>query len=204
MRLSKPFLTVLLIAFAAPSLAGPPTSRIPPGANPVPPIATTANEPERPELYIDLLALMSGKCPTLKIAGRNFGCKVVAFAHSEKGRVNFAVALDDPSDDAHVISFSGENGKRADDNSYELPIDRMLLNSKDRPKVDGLPVPSEESSTGVCRQFGNFAAKQVSSITCSATDSQGKKYELLFQSDGSPVSVRRVRQSAPTIQDPFK
>ena len=204
MRLSKLFLTVALTAFAVPSIAGPSNSRVPGARPPALPVTPVANETERQELYIDLLALMSGKCPTLRIAGRDFACKVVAFAHSEKGRVNFAVALDDPSDDSHVISFSGENGKRSNDNSYELPIDRMLLNSKDRPKVDGLPVPSEETSTGVCRQFGNFAAKQVSSITCSATDSQGKKYELLFQSDGSPVSVRRVRQSAPTIQDPFK
>jgi hypothetical protein len=103
-----------------------------------------------------------------------------------------------------VISFSGENGKRADDNSYDLPIDRMLLNSKDRPRVDGLPVPAQESSTGSCRQTGNFAARKVSSVTCSATDANGRKYELAFESDGRPVSVRRVRQSAPTIQDPFR
>ncbi len=102
------------------------------------------------------------------------------------------------------MSFSGENGKRADDNSYELPIDRMLLNSKDRPKVDGLQVPAEQTSTGTCRQTGNFAAKKVNDVTCSATDNEGRKYELLFVSDGKPVSVRRIRQSAPSIQDPFK
>ncbi len=205
MRLSQPILVLALIACAGPTLAGPSTSRMPSGDKPpTVPARPVADDTGRPELYIDLLALMSGKCPTLKIAGRDFACKAVAYAHSEKGRVNFAVAIDDPSDDSHVISFSGENGVRSNDNSYELPVDRMLLNSKDRPRVDGLPVPSEEASTGVCRQFGNFAARQVSSITCSATDSSGKKYELLFQSDGSPISVRRVRQSAPTIQDPFK
>src|SRR4051794_29093752 len=154
--------------------------------------------------FIDLLALMSGRCKTLKVDGRSFGCKTVAYSHGDKGRVNFAVAVDDPADESHVVSFSGENGKRADDNSYELPIDCMLLNSKHRPKVDGLPVPAEQSSTGVCRQTGNFAAKQVSDVTCSAIDSEGRKYELLFVSDGKPVSVRRIRQSAPSIQDPFK
>ncbi|AWM03655.2 hypothetical protein [Bradyrhizobium amphicarpaeae] len=154
--------------------------------------------------YIDLLALMSGHCKTFKVAGRTFGCKTVAYAHGDKGRVNFSVAVDDPADHSHVVSFSGENGKRADDNSYELPIDRMLLNSKDRPKVDGLPVPAEQSSTGLCRQTGNFAVKKVNDVTCSATDSEGRKYELLFVSDGTPVSVRRIRQSAPSIQDPFK
>ena len=162
------------------------------------------NPPAQQTAFIDLLALMSGHCKTLKVAGRTLACKTVAYAHGDKGRVNFAVAVDDPSDHSHVVSFSGENGKRADDNSYELPIDRMLLNSKDRPKVDGLPVPAEQASTGVCRQTGNFAARKVNDVTCSATDNEGRRYELLFVSDGTPVSVRRIRQSSPSIQDPFK
>ncbi|UVO40438.1 hypothetical protein KUL72_14085 [Bradyrhizobium arachidis] len=152
----------------------------------------------------DILALMSGKCTTLKIAGQDYACKAVAYAHTESGRVSFAVALEDPADDSHVVSFSGENGKRFDDNSYELPVDRMLLNSRHRPKVHGLPVPAEEASTGVCRQFGNFAARKVSNVTCTAIDSRGQRYELLFVSDGTPIGVRRVRQSAPSINDPFK
>lgn len=192
MRLCRPALAATLIALAGPAWAGPGDS------------ASAVNPPAQQNAIIDLLALMSGKCTTLRIAGRDFACKVVAYAHGDKGRVNFAVAVDDPSDENHVVSFSGENGKRADDNSYELPIDRMLLNSKDRPKVDGLPVPAEQASKGVCRQTGNFAARKVSDITCSATDTEGRKYELLFVSDGRPASVRRVRQSAPSIQDPFK
>ena len=88
------------------------------------------------------------------------------------------VALDDPADNTHVISFSGENARREEQNNlYELQIDRMLLSSKDRPKVDGLPVPSVELSDGRCRQFGNLAALQISSISCSATDKSGKKYD---------------------------
>jgi len=35
-------------------------------------------------------------------------------------------------------------------------------------------------------------------------DKNGKKYELYFESDGLPITVRRVRQSEPTIkQHPF-
>ncbi|KAH2823332.1 hypothetical protein KXV85_001720, partial [Aspergillus fumigatus] len=45
--------------------------------------------------------------------------------------------------------------------------------------------------------------RRLNDVTCSATDSMGRKYELLFVSDGKPVSVRRIRQSAPSIQDPF-
>jgi hypothetical protein len=65
-------------------------------------------------------------------------------------------------------------------------------------------VPAEQTSTGVCRQTGNFAARQVNSITCSATDVSGRTYELLFVSDGKPVSVRRVRQATPSNHDPFR
>ena len=192
MRLRRPVLAAILVSCASPCFAE--SSAALPVNNP----------PAQQTSFVDMLALMSGHCKTLKVAGRPFACKTVAFAHDDKGRVNFAVAVDDPSDENHVVSFSGENGKRADDNSYELPIDRMLLNSKDRPRVDGLPVPAEQTSTGTCRQTGNFAARKVNDVTCSATDSEGRKYELLFVSDGAPVSVRRIRQSVPSIQDPFK
>jgi hypothetical protein len=196
MRLCAQILAVAIICFAAPALA----QTLTPPANPSP----EALEQHDPD--IDLYALMSGKCTTLKVAGHNFACKAVGFFHSEKGRVNFAIALDDPADNSHIISFSGENGNRTQANLYELPIDRMLLSSKDRPKADGLPVPSVELSAGFCRQLGNFAARQVDSISCAATDKSGKKYELQFQSDGLPISVRRVRQTRPTIKggDPFE
>ena len=93
------------------------------------------------------------------------------------------------------MTFSGENARKEQDNLYELAIDRMLLKSKDRPKVDGLPAPLVELSTGACKQLGNFATGQVSSISCVATDSNAKKYELQFESDGSPIKVMRLRES---------
>ena len=169
------------------------------------PCAAEPVSPAKLKPDVDLYALMSGRCSTLRIAGRDFACRAVAYFHSEQGRANFTVALDDPRDQSHVISFSGENGQRTQENLYELAIDRMLLNSKDRPKVDGLPTPTVELSNGVCRQIGNFAARHVSSIWCSATDGNGKTYELRFESDGSPITLRRVRLSAPTIrQDPYR
>lgn len=192
MRIHLPAAVAALITFST-------SVNCQPHANEHPRLSAVADT----STFVDLLALMSGDCKTLKIAGRDFGCRTVAYAHGNKGRVYFSVAVDDPSDDKHVVSFSGENGKRADDNSYELPIDRMLLNSKERPKVSGLPAPAEEISTGLCRQTGNFAAKKVKDVTCSAIDSEGRRYELLFVSDGTPVNVRRIRQSAPSIQDPF-
>jgi hypothetical protein len=163
-----------------------------------PPAATVlvSNEAKQEEPDTDILALMSGKCSTLRVAGRDFACRAVAFFHGEQGRANFTIALDDPADDSHIITFSGQNSRREQDNLYELQIDRMLLNSKNRPKVDGLPVPIVEVSAGICKQLGSFATRQVSSISCSATDGNGKKYELQFESDGSPMNVRKIRRSS--------
>ncbi|HLX16626.1 MAG TPA: hypothetical protein VKS24_15650 [Bradyrhizobium sp.] len=160
---------------------------------------TTEPKPQETDTT-DLFALMSGSCSTLKVADRDFACRTVAYAHSIRGRAYFTITLDDPADHHHIISFSGENGRRTDKNLYELPVDRMLLNSKNRPKVDGLPVPVVELSAGICTQLGNFAAGQVSSIACSATDNNGRRYEMHFESDGSPITVRRVRPGPPTIR----
>ena len=148
-----------------------------------------------PVYDVDMYALMSGKCSTVKIAGRDFACKAVAYFHSQQGRADFTVVLDDPADNAHIVSFSGENARREQDNLYELSIDRMLLKSKDRPRVDGLPVPSVELSSGTCKQLGSFVTRQVSSVSCTATDTKGRKYELQFESDGTPMTLRKLRQA---------
>lgn len=154
--------------------------------------ATPARASDEPDTII--FATMSGTCSTLKVAGRDFACRAVAFFQTEEGRANFTVALADPDDDSHIITFSGDNGRRPQANLYELPIDRMLLKSKDRPKADGLPVPFVESTAGLCKQVGNFVTLEVSSISCTATDKNGKKYELHYQSDGAPMSVRRIKR----------
>jgi hypothetical protein len=154
---------------------------------------TPALASDEPDTII--FALMSGKCSTLKVAGRDFACRAVAFFQTEEGRANFTVALDDPSDGSHTITFSGDNGRRPEANLYELPIDRMLLKSKDRPKADGLPIPSVELTAGLCKQVGNFVTLEVSSISCTASDKNGKTYELQYQSDGAPMAVRRIKRT---------
>lgn len=171
-------------------------NQLPPAGN----VDDAADElkPQGPDT--DLFALMTGTCSTLKVAGRDFPCRTVAYAHSVRGRAYFTVALDDPSDQSHIISFSGESSRRTNENLYDLTVDRMLLNSKSHPKADGLPVPMVVKSAGRCVQLGNFASLHVSSVVCSATDKSGKKYELRFESDGSPITVRRVNPSAPTIR----
>ena len=90
-----------------------------------------ATETEHEEPDSDMCALMSGKCTTLKIAGSDFACKAVAYFHSQQGRAHFTIVLDDRRDASHIISFSGENGRRDQDNVHELQVDKMLLNSKD-------------------------------------------------------------------------
>jgi hypothetical protein len=211
MRLCWQIFAAVVLLGATPSIvaerangAGPPRQGEVSEPNPVNPGVRLAEEvandltPQQPDT--DLFALMSGRCSTLRVAGREFACRTVAYAHSSHGRAYFTIALDDPADHNHIISFSGENGRRTEENLYELPVDRMLLNSKHRPKVDGLPVPFVELSAGVCTQLGNFAAGYVSSISCTATDKNGKKYEMRFESDGSPIAVRRVRPGPPTIR----
>jgi hypothetical protein len=207
MRLCRRVLAVAIIFLATPSLAGPfrdsrfmEQARDPEALGR--PVIPVSNETKRQQVDIDLFALMTGKCSRLKIAGRDFACRSVAYFHSEQGRANFTVVLDDPADASHVISFSGENARREQDNTniYELSVDRMLLNSKDRPKVDGLPVPSVELSAGICKQLGIITTGHVSSISCSATDNGGKKYELQFESDGSPITVRKIREEPLTAE----
>jgi hypothetical protein len=149
-----------------------------------------------PVYDVDMYALMSGTCRNVSIAGRSFTCKAVAYFHNQRGRSEFTVVLDDPADTSHIVSFSGESIDRTQDNVFELAVDRMLLKSRDRPRVDGLPVPLVEMSTGACRQVGSFVTRQVSSISCAATDRNGKKYEMSFESDGSPMTMRKLRQTS--------
>jgi hypothetical protein len=187
---------IAVLLLASPSGAEPYGGRFAQHVSGSPPVIAVANEDKRQEPDTDILALPTGKCSTLKIAGRDFACRAVAFFQNEQGRANFVIALDDPADGSHIITFSGDNGRREKDDQYELQIDRMLLNSKDRPKVDGLPVPVVELSTGTCKQLGNLTKTGISSIACSATDRNGKSYELRFESDGSPTTVRRIVRSA--------
>jgi hypothetical protein len=156
--------------------------------------AFASDELQRQQPDTIIFAMMSGKCRTLKVAGRDLPCRAVAFFQTEEGRANFTVAINDPKDDSHIITFSGDNGRRPDANVYELPIDRMLLKSKDRPKADGLPVPAIEPATGLCRQVGDFVTLELTSISCTAVDRNGKNYELQYQSDGTPMAVRRIKR----------
>jgi hypothetical protein len=198
MRLCWQAFAVASIFLSTPSVAGPSDGSRLLEYNPATsarPVIPVADETRRREPDTTVFASMSGKCRTLKIAGRDFACRVVAFYQTEQGRANFTIVLDDPADNTHIVTFSGENGRKDQDDLYELSVDRMLLRSKDRPKVDGLPSPLVESTTGTCKQLGNFAKGQVSSIACIAAGTNGKKYELQFETDGSPIRVMRVRET---------
>ena len=156
--------------------------------------AFASDELQRQEPDTIIFAMMSGKCRTLKVAGRDLPCRAVAFFQTEEGRANFTVAINDPKDDSHIITFSGDNGRRPDANVYELPIAGMLLKPTQRPTADGLPVPSIEPAAGLCKQVGNFVTLELSSISCTAVDRNGKSYELQYASDGTPMAVRRIKR----------
>jgi len=162
--------------------------------------ALVADEAEHQAPDIDMFASMAGKCPVVKVADRDFVCTSVAFFHSPGGRSSFTVPLNDPDDDSHIITFSGDKAKR-DQDVYELTVDRMLLKSKDRPKLDGLPVPSVVLASGSCKQVGNFATQKVSSVACTATDANNVKYEFQFESDGTPIRVMMVRTADPEADE---
>ena len=164
------------------------------------PGALVADDGEHQTPDVDMFASMAGKCPVVKVADRDFVCTSVAFFHSPGGRSSFTVPLNDPDDDSHIVTFSGDKAKR-DQDVYTLTVDRMLLKSKDRPKIDGLPVPSTVLATGDCKQVGNFATQKVSSVACSATDANGVKYEFQFESDGTPIRVMLVRAADPDVDD---
>jgi hypothetical protein len=169
------------------------------------PLAVLASdEVERQEPDAVIFVRMSGKCSTLRIAGQDLKCRAVAFLQNEAGRAKYIVAIDDPDDASHVISFSGDNGRRPKDNAYELPVDRMLLQNKDRPKADGLPVALIELANGICKQVGSFVAKQISTVSCTATDKNSIKYEFEYESDGGPIEVLRISKTvgAPLVS-PF-
>jgi hypothetical protein len=195
MRLSRQIVAQARVVLALVVLASPVLAETAP--------PSIAADIERQDPDIDVYALMSGNCPTLKLDGTKFTCKTMGFFHGMHGRVSFTVVLDDPADESHIVSFSGPGSRQASSNVYYLAVDRVFLNSKDRPREDGVPVPLPVASTGTCKQIGNLATGQVSSIACTASDSHGKTFELQFQSDGSPILVRRIRQAPVDSQDPF-
>ena len=55
-------------------------------------------------------------------------------------------------------------------------------------------MPLVEPTAGLCKQVGNFVTLELSSISCTAVDRNGKKYELQYQSDGAPIAVRRIKR----------
>jgi hypothetical protein len=156
--------------------------------------ASAAAEDKQQNYDIDMIVTMSGRCSRLNIAGRDLQCRAVKYFHSRAGRAYFTIAIDDPADSGHIVSFSGENARRDGDRPYELAVDQMLLNSKERPKVEGLRVPQVEPSSGACKQFGTLVTGKVTGISCTATDNNGRKYELQFDSDDKPMMLQRISQ----------
>jgi hypothetical protein len=49
---------------------------------------SAAQSIEREQPDIDMYAHISGKCTTLRIAGRDYGCKAVAYFHGQQGRAH--------------------------------------------------------------------------------------------------------------------
>jgi hypothetical protein len=173
-------------AHAAPQLPRHPASE---KATPAPVFRVAADD----ENYdIDMIVAFSGRCATFRAAGQNLPCRAVKYFHGQGGRAYFTIAIDDPTDKGHILSFSGEKARREKNDFYELTIDQLLLNSKERPRVNAVRVPLVKPANGVCRQFGDVEKKLITAVSCVATDRDGLKYELEFEADGKPALVQTI------------
>ena len=52
-----------------------------------------------------MIVTFSGKCATFRVAGRDLPCRAVKYFHGQGGRAYFTVAVDDPADKGHIVSF---------------------------------------------------------------------------------------------------
>jgi len=191
MRPSRFFLTAALAPLAAFSFvksagAGPHALFERPPLPVVPVAAADEN------YDIDLIVGFSGKCVTFRVAGQNLPCRAVKYFHGESGRAYFTIAVDDPADKGRIVSFSGDKARRDRNDFYELTVDQVLLNSREQPLAGGVRVPRVEPSSGLCKQLGDVDSKQIKSVSCVATDTAGKVYELQFQADGQPATVQKI------------
>lgn len=174
--------------FASPVGAGP---LVPPAFDrPGLPVVRAAADDDNYD--IDLIVGMSGKCTTFRVAGQNLPCRAVKYFHGESGRAYFTIAIDDPTDKGRIVSFSGDKARRDKNDFYELAIDQVLLNSRERPLAGGVRVPRVEPSNGMCKQSGDIESKQIKSVSCVATDKAGQVYELKFETDGQPATVQKI------------
>ncbi len=159
-------------------------------ARPALPVMPVAADDENYD--IDLIVGFSGQCTTFRVAGQNLPCRAVKYFHGESGRAYFTIAVEDPSDRGRTVSFSGEKARRDRNDFYELTVDQVLLNSKERPLAGGVRVPQVEPAAGMCKQFGDIETKQIKTISCAAADRAGRRYELQFQADGQPATVQKI------------
>lgn len=182
------FVSLAISPFAHPLHAGP----LAPAAleRPVRPVVPVAADEQTYD--IDLVVGLSGRCTTFRAGGRDLPCRAVKYFHGESGRAYFTVAVDDPADRGRIVSFSGDKARRDRNDFYELGIDQVLLNSRERPLVDGIRVPRLEPSSGMCKQIGDIESKQIKSVSCVATDREGRTYELQFEADGQPATVQKI------------
>ena len=193
------FACLAVSSLVRPALAGPlvlPALEKPSPARPVVPIARDDENYD-----IDLIVTLSGKCTVFRAAGQSLPCRAVKYFHGESGRAYYTIAIEDPADKGRIISFSGDKARRDSNDFYELTLDQVLFSSKDRPLVGGVRVPRVEPASGTCKQLGDIESKQITSVSCIATDKAGRTYELQFQADGEPATIQKItRESLETAR----
>jgi len=147
MRLCRQAFALALIVVATPAAADPSHGGLLLRHKIPSPVIAVSNDRQQ-DYDIDLIVTMSGRCTTLKIAGRDLACRAVKYFHSRAGRGYFTIAIDDATDNGHIVSFSGENARREGDN----------ISSWQSTRCCSIPRTGRRSTACACRWSSRRAA----------------------------------------------
>jgi hypothetical protein len=131
------------------------------------------------------VATMNGACERLVVRGADITSQcqghVINSAHTD-GRSGFAFFQAGSA----VISFAGQDSAAVGDRAT-LHVDMVLIAAADSAQV---PKPEVIPASGACEYTNPYAG--VSTVTCTATTSQGE-FRALFRSDGREPDVQRIQ-----------
>ncbi len=129
-----------------------------------------------------LIIGIHGHCENVTVAGKSAACAVKSgqlYMHFKNGNALFANQLAD----GRTLSFVGEKDAQPQLEVYHLYLSRVRVLTKGTQLVS--------SVAGECVAHMSRDGYLWSFTQCTATDENGATYSLLFQSDGSRVTVSK-------------
>jgi hypothetical protein len=159
-------------------------------------VIAIANDRQR-DYDIDLIVTMSGRCSTLKIAGRDLACRAVKYFHA--GRAGyFTIAIDDAADNSHIVSFSGETARQRGPQFFRADDRPDAAQSGDRGSMACASCWSSRRAAPAPDRYLDRANLK----SPRRGGQERKKYELQFDSDGQPVKMQRISWGLPESAAP--